>query len=82
MRPTIMRSLRPSLPICFSFICFLLVLAAGFGGGEYKKAEIGKLSDPATVPTAPPWDKPPERVLDDLPGYPEIGKRRRRYCDA
>src|SRR3989442_12167266 len=63
MRPTIMRSLRPSLPIGFSFICFLLVLSAACGGGDDKKAEIGKLSDPATGPTAPPWDKPPEVAI-------------------
>ena len=73
MRPTIMRSLRPSLPICFSFICFLLVLSAACGGGDDKKAEIGKLSDPATVPTAPPWDKPPEVAILDPNALTTVG---------
>jgi len=65
MRATIMRPLRAFLPPCLSLLCLLLPLFAGCGGGDDKKAEIGNLSDPAAVPTAPPWDKPPDVVILD-----------------
>jgi len=68
-----MRPLRAFLPVCFLFICLLLALLAACGGGDSGNAEIGKLSDPATVPTAPPWDKPPDVAVLDPNAIAPVG---------
>jgi len=73
MRPTIMRPLTTLLPVYLSLFCLLLALSVACGGGDDKKAEVGKLSDPATVPTAPPWDKPPDVAILDPNAITPIG---------
>ena len=68
-----MRSLRGFLPSFLIVLCLLVALLAACGGGDEGKAEIGKLSDPATVPTAPPWDKPPDVAILDPNAIAPVG---------
>ena len=68
-----MRPLRGFLPSLFLPLCLVLALLAACGGGDDQKGEIGKLSDPATVPTAPPWDKPPDVTILDPNAIQPIG---------
>ena len=68
--------MRPLRAFLFSFLilpCLLLAVFAACGGGDDQKGEIGKLSDPGTVPTAPPWDKPPDVTILDPNALQPIG---------
>src|SRR5206468_644020 len=73
MRATIMRPLRGFLPASIPLVCLLLALSAACGGGDDQNSEIGKLSDPATVPTAAPWDKPPDVAILDPNAIAPVG---------
>src|SRR3989304_7507970 len=56
------------------FVILVVVLVAGGGGGESdSEAEIGQLTNPQDVPTAPPWDQPPEVIILDPNAITPIG---------
>ncbi len=42
-----------------------MVAACGGGGGDNSNFQGGQLTDPRTVPTATPWDEPPEIFIID-----------------
>ena len=68
-----MRRFRSLLPVAISLVSVLFALVTACGGGDDQKAEIGQLSDPATVPTAPPWDKPPDIAILDPNAITPVG---------
>jgi len=56
----------PFFPIIIPLTAvFLTLLAACGGGSDEPEGEIGQLTDPGDVPTAAPWDQPPEVVILD-----------------
>jgi len=68
MRETIMRRPNPLLLFLSSVAVALLSFLAGCGGGggdDESNGEIGQLTNPKDVPSASPWQQPPDVVILD-----------------